>query len=379
MLRRTFAAVLAGAAIACAGRTPPRAAAEPDPLRLELAGQFVVTVPAANDPLSKARFGGVSGIAMDPLSRQLLGVSDDRNVNRVFVFRVQGEGAAFRADLRAYFPLDGTPNALNPEGLAIMRDGRLLVASEGVLVNEPRVPPAIAMFKRPAEFIGQLAVPDRYMPPPEGPLTSGARDNANFESLTLTPDEQHLFTATESPLAQDDEPASMTRGALVRILEYRAAGDSFAPAREFAYTLDAAPQPPFKPRVSMNGVVELLALSASELLVLERSYADQAGQGTPKLNRVRLYRASLTEATDVSSIPSLRQARGVQPVRKSLLLDFDTIPGLIPELATLENFEGMAFGPPLADGSRTLLVVSDDNFRSTQRTVFLQFRIRGTL
>ncbi len=379
MHRRLLVAVLASAAIACAGRTPPRPGAAPDPLRLELAGQFVVTPPAASDPLSKARFGGVSGIAMDPLSRQLLGVSDDRNVNRIFVFRVQGEGAAFRAELRAYFPLDAVPQALNPEGLAIMRSGRLLVASEGVLVNEPRVPPSVAIFKRPAEYLGQLAVPDRFLPPREGPLTSGARDNANFESLTLTPDEQQLFTATESPLTQDDEPASMTRGALARILEFRTAGDSFAAAREFAYPLDAAPKPSFKPRVSMNGVVELLALSASELLVLERGYADQSGQGSPKVNRVRIYRAPLAGATDISSIPSLRQARDIQPVRKTLLLDLDDVPGLIPELATLENFEGMAFGPPLADGGRTLLLVSDDNFRSTQRTVFLQFKIRGTL
>lgn len=380
MDRRTFWGVaLAIGAIACAGRPAFRTAAAPDPLRLELAGQFIVTPPAQAEPLSKARFGGVSGIALDPVSRQLLGVSDDRNVNRVFVFRVRGEDASFRAELRAYFPLDGLTKALNPEGIAIMRSGRILVASEGVLVNEPRVPPAIALFKRPAEYIGELTVPDRFLPPLQGPLTSGGRDNANFESLTLAPDEQHLFTATEAPLAQDDDPASMTRGALIRILEFRAGGDSFAPAREFAYPIDAAPKPPFTPRLSMNGVVELLALSASELLVLERSYADQSGQGSPKLNRVRIYRAPLSGATDVSSIPSLRQARGVQPIRKALLLDLDTVAGLVPELATLENFEGMAFGPPLADGGRSLLLVSDDNFRSTQRTAFLQFRIRGTL
>ena len=41
----------------------------------------------------------------------------------------------------------------------------------------------------------------------------------------------------------------------------------------------------------------------------------------------------------------------------------------------LENFEGMGFGPPLPDGSRTLLLVSDDNFSQRQRTTFLLFRL----
>jgi hypothetical protein len=380
MLRRFALAVLLAGTSACAARpAAPPAAPSSGPASLEFAGEFVMPPVTTGDPLGKARFGGVSGIAMDPLSRQLLGVSDDRDVNRVFVFRVQGEGAAFRVELRAYFPLDGTPEPLNPEGIAILRSGRFLVASEGVMENGVRIPPAIALYKRPAEYVGELPVPPRYIPPRRGQATHGGRNNANFESLTLTPDEQYLFTATEGPLLQDDEPASMTSGARVRILEYRASGDTFVPAREFAYPLDPAPAPPFAPRVSINGLVELLAISASELLALERSYADQSGQGSRKINRIRIYRASLAGATDVSSVESLRHARNVRPVHKTLLLDLDTVTGLGPELATLENFEGMAFGPPLADGSRTLLLVSDDNFRQTQRTVFLQFRIRGAL
>ncbi len=58
------------------------------------------------------------------------------------------------------------------------------------------------------------------------------------------------------------------------------------------------------------------------------------------------------------------------------MLDFDTIiDQLPPELDDLDNFEAMTFGPTLPDGGRTLLVVSDDNFRVTQKTVFLLFRL----
>jgi hypothetical protein len=57
------------------------------------------------------------------------------------------------------------------------------------------------------------------------------------------------------------------------------------------------------------------------------------------------------------------------------LLDLSNVAGLSPQLAeTLDNFEGMAFGPRL-DGGPTLILVSDDNFSTIQRTTFLLFSI----
>jgi hypothetical protein len=62
------------------------------------------------------------------------------------------------------------------------------------------------------------------------------------------------------------------------------------------------------------------------------------------------------------------------------VLDLSTAEGMSPELAPLDNFEGMVFGPDLPDGSRTLIIVSDDNFNPLpplprQRTWFLLFRV----
>jgi hypothetical protein len=56
-----------------------------------------------------------------------------------------------------------------------------------------------------------------------------------------------------------------------------------------------------------------------------------------------------------------------QAVTKELLLDLDA-PGI-----ALDNMEGMAFGPDLADGRRTLVLVSDNNFAPAQFTQFLLF------
>jgi len=72
----------------------------------------------------------------------------------------------------------------------------------------------------------------------------------------------------------------------------------------------------------------------------------------------------------------LKDLSGITPVGKTLVLDLSEVPGLSPDLApSLDNFEGLAFGPRLADGRSTLIVVSDDNFNETQRTWFLQFAI----
>lgn len=378
MLVRMLAAALLLVVAACAARRPLPSTDGP---WFELAGEFNIPPLTPFAPLEPARFGGVSGLAIDPrpgpTENDLLGISDDRDAARLFVFKVEGTGAAFKVDLRAYLPLphaSGMPAGSDAEGIAVSRSGRIYVASEGVQTHEPRVPPSITVYDRRAEYLGSLPVPDRFVPPDRGPPGRGVRNNAGFESLTLSPDERHLFTATELPLVQDGEPPSFEHGALVRILEYEAEGDAFRPSREFAYPLDPLAKPAFPPGFAINGAVELLALGGRDLLVLERCFVREAGAGGSSLTRIRIYRASLAGATEISRVESLGRRR-VRPARKTLLLDLADVKGLSPELAQLDNFEGMAFGPPLPDGSRTLLLVSDDNFSALQRTSFLLFRI----
>ena len=211
---------------ACSAHTPPAAprSGHPGPA-LEFLGEFIVEPVAAGHLLATARFGGISGVVLDPSTGDLLGICDEGGPNRVFVFRPEIAARPFRIDLRAYFPLPlgaGAPERIDPEGLAMTRAGRLFVASEGFGRVEPRVPPAIVEFTRRADYVGQLAIPSKFIPPATGPLTHGVRANAAFESLTLTPDEQRLLTATETALAQDGEPADAQHGTVARILEYQA-------------------------------------------------------------------------------------------------------------------------------------------------------------
>ena len=220
-------------------------------------------------------------------------------------------------------------------------------------------------------------MPQKFIPEKTGMATHGARGNAGFESVALTPDASRLFTAAELPLVQDGEPPTVDAGGRTRILEYVARHDTYEPAREYAYDLEPIGKMPVESNVAMNGLVELLALDRTTLLALERGFVESTSNPSRGHNRVRLFKVSLAGATDVSSLESLRGRTDVLPAAKTLLLDLSEVQGLNPELGpSLDNFEGMTFGPRLPDGRATLLIVSDDNFRETQRTWFLLFAIQ---
>ncbi|MGH3048168.1 MAG: esterase-like activity of phytase family protein, partial [Gaiellaceae bacterium] len=118
---------------------------------------------------------------------------------------------------------------------------------------------------------------------------------------------------------------------------------------------------------AVNGLVELLPLNNQFLLSMERSFSVGApGTG----NTIKLYIVALPGATNVNGLHSLAGAHErVRPARKTLLLDLDALG--IP----LDNVEGMAFGPDLPDGRRSLLLVSDNNFSPIQFTQFLLFAV----
>ena len=365
----------------CAAR-PPVAGSQGPPEApapaLLLAGHFSIPPFTQFPPENGPRFGGLSGLAASGNPGEFFVVSDDRTDSRVYRMRISGEGQSFRTEALNIISFDQSGDAprLDPEAIVVTGAGELLVASEGRGTAAARLPPAIVQYTSAGRYVQQLAVPPRYLPHAPGEPPRGTRANAGFESLTITPSGDRLFTATETALLQDGEPATFESGTTARLLEFTRRGDTFVPAREFAYPLDAVDPAPFTPGASVAGVVDLLALSDDELVALERTFIEASGQGRG-VNVIRLFRVSLAGADDISAIDSLKGAGHVRPVRKALLLDLSGLAGLPAALNTLDNFEGLAFGPPLADGSRSLLLVSDDNFNATQRSWFLLLRFTG--
>ncbi|MFM9158205.1 MAG: esterase-like activity of phytase family protein, partial [Dolichospermum sp.] len=97
---------------------------------------------------------------------------------------------------------------------------------------------------------------DRYLPDPQ--QQKGIRNNLAFESLTITPNQKYLFTATENALIQDGTAAKPGVSSLCRILEYNLLTKQ--PEREFLYQTQPV-KPFFNPtRKFASGLSDLLAL-----------------------------------------------------------------------------------------------------------------------
>jgi hypothetical protein len=201
-------------------------------------------------------------------------------------------------------------------------------------------------------------------------------NNLSFESLALSPNGHSLFTANERPLpavgpSPTDGQAADLRNR-TRILRYKRGPGGFVPHKQYFYLTE--PNRPAAP--NDVGVVEIIALSEEDLLVLERGF--KLGEG----NTVSVFRVSVEDAADVSDEPTLAAA-GLVPVAKTLVFDLVNCPprgATIPPGATqpnalLDNFEAMTLGPKLPGGRRTLLLLSDDNAGANQTTRFIALAV----
>jgi phytase-like protein len=115
------------------------------------------------------------------------------------------------------------------------------------------------------------------------------------------------------------------------------------------------PESPWGPD---TGVPSILAFpdDPTRYLVLERTWVVGAGF------KVRIFDATTRGATEVQDVDSLAEKK-VVPMRKTLVADFHDLP-----LSTVDNTEGMTWGPTLPTGERTLLLISDDNFAAEEVT-----------
>ncbi|MFA6044870.1 MAG: esterase-like activity of phytase family protein [Phycisphaerales bacterium] len=320
--------------------------------------------------------GGLSGISYDAATNSFFSISDDRsqiNPARFYNLSINlADGALNNGDVSfnsvtTLLRPDGTafPTfALDPEGIAVAPNGDLFVSSEGD--TSRGIQPFINRFSRTTgQQVQALPVPSKFL---VGNPVSGVRNNLAFETLTLSPNGNSLFTATENALVQDGPAADVTTGTPSRILRYDL--NSSQPAQEFVYVTDAVAEPTNPAGAfATNGLVDMLALSDHSFLALERSFSVGAQGAGGTGNIIKLFQVELNGATDVSGLDALGAPGSYTSVTKTLLLNLSDL-GI-----ALDNIEGLSFGPTLPNGQRSLILVSDNNFSATQFTQFVAFGV----
>lgn len=181
----------------------------------------------------------------------------------------------------------------------------------------------------------------------EVPIMRSAKSNRGLEALAISSSGLDMWTCNENELPID-RLASPGSSEIVRLIHFTRTSaskpwkmvDQWVYRPEQPISLD-----PRRQRKLRNGVSSLCLMENGDLLILER----ETDKLRPARGRSRIYRVDREGATDVMGHASLASADYV-PVRKHLLYD---------GLTRHAQYEGLALGPKLADGSRAAILVSD--------------------
>jgi hypothetical protein len=324
--------------------------------------------------------GGLSGIDRDPRTGRYVFISDDRSALQPARFytadidvsarglgdvTITGTHPFLRADGTTFPPLattDGT--TVDPEDIRVDPwTGDYVWSQEGERIVQPDrqvlIDPSIQVARRDGSFVRTLP-----LPPVEkvSAANHGTRQNQGLEGLTFAAGGTLVVSTVEGPLLQDGPEATTEHGALSRITVQTRSGRVVA---QYAYPQEpifaqAVPPGAF----ATTGVVAIVEAGPNRFLLLERSFVTGVG------NKVRLFEIDLRGATNVARLDSLA-GQEIKPVRKKLVADMADF-----GLSTVDNIEGMTWGPRLRTGERSLLLVSDDNFSATQVTQVVALALR---
>lgn len=312
--------------------------------------------PQIDERLTAVPLGGLSGIDHVQGSHYLA-ISDDPAQNgpaRAYMLNLSFDdrgavSAATVTDVIELTDQNGQPFAelsVDPEAIRVLPDGNLIWTSEGYARNGQFQAPSVFISNPQGQLLRELNVPDHHTPDSE--LTTGIRHNNANEGLTLTDGGATAVTLNEGPLQQDAAPNTEEEGTVVRLTSFDIA--SGEPTAEYPVEVN-----PLYPGAADRGMAEILAADDGSFFVLERGFIPGYG------NRAEIYRITLDGATNILKQPALTGEE--TPVTKELVYTFDD------NAEHPENVEGLAWGPDNADGDRSLLVVSDDNFNDTQRSL----------
>lgn len=344
------------------------AMADESAIRLE----FVSAITLPKDlVVDGQKVGGLSGLAYDAAANVYYAIDDDYSNARFHTLTIDlADGKLDDGDIKVLSSvlirdIDGqpfAPNSVDPEGIIVLPGGELLVASEPFGASFPAF---IRRFDKDGRFLAALPLDAlRYDPrfnPKRGAMSSGG-----FESLTLSGDGKTLYAGFEKPLKQDTASYDPKNPSTARILQLDpTTGEKTG---EFVYEVGAMTLQPAPGETSYGrGLNDLLWIGNGRFIAVEREYAGAktAGEGS---RPVFLYEVRLDGATDVSKVDALTGTE--KPMQKLPLLSLDTFVAA-NKVPRVGSYELAAFGPTLPDGSRSLILIEDNDYeRPTQAILF---------
>ncbi len=315
--------------------------------------------------------GGLSGLDRLP-GGDYLAISDDKGDGRPPRFyrlsitldpvrhrmRVRLNGQVSLRDAHGTpFPTDRS--VVDPEAIRHARGNNVYWSSEGTWSADParRVQPAIYESDATGRILRRFSLPAAYLY--DDNRTLGAVSNGVIEGLAVGP-QGTVYAINEAPAYQDGQ----ADGGSTPVMRHRLTSfdpKSGKPLHQYLYEVPGG-------RYSVS---ELLAIDDRHFLSIERILPFDARKGV----MARIVLSGIADrTTDILSCPALTSCPAV-PMTRAVLLD-------LPERyqgRKIDNLEGMAWGPRLRDGRRTLIVEADDNFSKAEESQFLAFAWRNPM
>jgi hypothetical protein len=326
--------------------------------------------------------GGLSGIDYNSIKNEYYLISDDRsaiNPTRFYTAQIEinknkidtvvfTETTFLKNKSGNFYPNSRQNPSQTPDPEALRyntKNNTFIWSSEGErIVNSQKTileNPAVTETDLKGNYIDTFQLPPQLI---MHATDEGPRQNGVFEGLTFDNNYKNLFVSVEEPLYQDGPRAgSVDSSGIVRIIKFDITTKK--PVAQYAYHIEPVAYPPITPSAfKVNGISDILYMGKNKLLVVERSYSTGRLACT-----IKVFLVDLSSAENISNIVSLKNKPGVKFISKKLLLNMDQL-GIY-----IDNIEGVTFGPKLANGKRSLLFISDNNFNPLEKTQFLLFEI----
>jgi hypothetical protein len=289
--------------------------------------------------------------------------------------------------------------SLDPEGIAFASTG------SGSWYISDEYGPFIYRFDNAGVLLATLPIPDAYIPRvgtsfprPINYLTgglvtvatdSGRYNNRGMEGLSITPDGKKFVACLQSPLTQDGENRNPSRNVRILVYNLDAASPTYhQPVAEYVHVL---PLSAAEANNRHTPVSEIVALSATKFLILQRDSRGLGGDAGPLLYK-RIVEVDASGATSILgtgydlekgapgqiSLPRAGLPSNVVAVTSRDLVDMlnasqlakfglNLAPSNQNSNTLSEKWEGVGVIPlndPLAPNDYLLLAGNDNDFRT---------------